>query len=186
MSSEYEFGPKMRALTDKQRAFVMVLVEDPLLSRAEAARIAGYSDSSEAAKVSASRLMHDTKIIEALHEQAGKRLWSISLKAAHRVDQMLDSEDEKVVLKAAVSVLDRVGFGAQQNININQTTTDRTGVGMLERIRALAAANGIDYRKKYRQFDVPAAEGILCTGCEPARAAADRGQPERQDACRRL
>lgn len=140
MVSEFEFGPKMQALTDRQRVFVLALVEDPLMSRAEAARVAGYSDSSEAAKVSAHRLMHDNRVIEALHEQAGKRLWSISLKAAHRVDQMLDSEDDKVALKAAVSVLDRVGFGAQQNININQTVRDESAKGLEDRIRRAAAA----------------------------------------------
>lgn len=134
----------MLALTEKQRRFVMALVEDPMMARSEAARVAGYSDSSDAAKVSAHRLMHDRRVIEALHEQAGKRLWSVSLKAAYRVEKMLDSEDEKIVLKAAVAVLDRVGFGAQQNININQTVTDHSGKAILDRIKALADKYGMD------------------------------------------
>lgn len=144
MSSEYELGPKMSALTDRQRAFVLELVMDPLLSRAEAARRAGYSDTSEAAKVTGHRLAHDQRIIDAMHEQAGKRLWSISLKAAHRVDQMIDSEDDKIALKAAVAVLDRTGFGAQQNININQHVTDNSGKAIMDRIRALAERLGVD------------------------------------------
>ena len=143
MTVEYELGPKMMALSEKQRRFVLELVADPLMSRAEAARLAGYSDSSEAAKVSAHRLMHDQRIIEAMHEQAGRRLWAISMKAAYRVDQMLDSEDPKIMLKAAVAVLDRTGFGAQQNININQTVRDEGSKAILKRIEALADRLGV-------------------------------------------
>lgn len=143
MSDEWDLGPKMLALSEKQRRFVLELVADPLMARAEAARLAGYSDSSEAAKVTAHRLMHDQRIIDALHEQAGKRLWAISMKAAHRVDQMLDSDDDKVALKAAVAVLDRTGFGAQQNININQTVRDESGKAILARIEALADRLGV-------------------------------------------
>lgn len=133
----------MLALSERQRRFVLELVADPLMSKAEAARLAGYSDSSEGAKVTGHRLIHDQRIIDALHEQAGKRLWAISMKAAHRVDQMLDSEDDKVVLKAAVAVLDRTGFGAQQNININQTVRDESSKAILKRIEALADRLGV-------------------------------------------
>lgn len=143
MSDEWELGPKMLALTEKQRRFVLELVADPLMSRAEAARLAGYSDVKERAKVTAHHLMHDQRIIEAMHEQAGKRLWAISMKAAHRVEQMLDSEDEKIVLKAAVAVLDRTGFGAQQNININQTVRDESSKAILKRIETLADRLGV-------------------------------------------
>ena len=143
MDSDYELGPKMLVLSEKQRRFVLELVADPLMSRAEAARLAGYSDSSEAAKVTAHRLMHDQRIIEAMHEQAGRRLWAISMKAAHRVEQMLDSEDEKIALKAAVAVLDRTGFGAQQNININQTVRDESSKAILRRIEMLADRLGV-------------------------------------------
>ena len=123
---------------------MLELVADPLMSRAEAARLAaGFSDSSDGAKVTAHRLMHDQRVIEALHEQAGKRLWAISMKAAHRVDQMLDSEDDKVVLKAAVAVLDRTGFPAQQNINVNQTVRDETSKEILNRIEGVSGSSGV-------------------------------------------
>lgn len=143
MTDEYELGPKMLALSEKQRRFVLELVADPLLSRAEAARRAGYSDVADGAKVRAHGLIHDQRIIDAMHEQAGKRLWALSMKAAHRVDQMLDSDDEKIALKAAVAVLDRTGFGAQQNININQTVRDESSKAILGRIEALADRLGV-------------------------------------------
>lgn len=144
MADDFEFGPKMRVLTDKQRAFVMVLVEFPSTSHAEAARMAGYSDASEAAKVRACNLMQDKKIVEAMQEQAGKRLWAISMKASWRVEQLLDSDDESVALKAAGMVLDRVGHAPQQNITINQHVTDNSGKAIMERIAALAAKHGLD------------------------------------------
>jgi phage terminase small subunit len=144
MSDDFEFGPKMRALTDKQRAFVMALVEFPGMSGAEAARVAGYSDASEACKVKACNLRQDRRIVEAIQEQAGKRLWAISLKAAGRIEQMLDSDDDAVALKAAGMVLDRTGLAAVQNININQTISDQSGSAIMERIRALAAKHGLD------------------------------------------
>lgn len=147
MADEFEFGPKMRVLTVKQRAFVMALVEFPNLSHAEAARMAGYSDKSEGAKVMACNLMQDKKIVEAMQEQAGKRLWAISMKAAWRVDQLMDSDDDAVALKAAGMVLDRVGHAPQQNINIHQHVTDNSGKAIMERIHALAAKHGLDPAK---------------------------------------
>jgi len=56
---------------------------------------------------------------------------------------MLDSEDPKIMLKAAVAVLDRTGFGAQQNININQTVRDEGSKAILKRIEALADRLGV-------------------------------------------
>ena len=46
-------------------------------------------------------------------------------------------------LKAAVAVLDRVGFGAQQNININQTVRDESSKAILARIESLADRLGV-------------------------------------------
>jgi phage terminase small subunit len=143
MDSEFEFGPKMQVLNDRQKRFVLALVEDPMMSKAEAARVAGYSDVKEGCKVRACELMQDKRVVDALHEQAGKRLWSVSLKAAAKVENMIDSEDEKVALKASLAVLDRVGWAAQQNININQTVTDHSGKGILKRIEELADRLGV-------------------------------------------
>lgn len=143
MDSEFEFGPKMQVLNDRQKRFVLALVEDPMMSKAEAARVAGYSDVKAGCKVRACELMQDKRVVDALHEQAGKRLWSVSLKAAAKVENMIDSDDEKVALKASLAVLDRVGWAAQQNININQTVTDHSGKGILKRIEELADRLGV-------------------------------------------
>jgi hypothetical protein len=47
-------------------------------------------------------------------------------------------------MKAALALLDRGGFGAAQTINVNKTTTDRTGKAIMERIAALSQKLGVD------------------------------------------
>lgn len=143
---DQEFGPAMAALTEKQRGFVMAMVEVPGCSHAEAARRAGYSDIAEGAKVRGHWLAHHPAVQAAIREEAGKRLSAASLTAAGVLLKLLEDEaiEPKDRIKAAGMLLDRSGFGAAQTINVNKTVTDRTGAGMLERIKALAAANGID------------------------------------------
>jgi hypothetical protein len=50
----------------------------------------------------------------------------------------------KEKLKAATAVLDRTGFAAAQNINVNKTVTDNSGKAVLERIKRAADALGVD------------------------------------------
>lgn len=144
---DFEFGPKMRVLTEKQRAFVMAHVEFPALSGAGAARLAGYSDAGEGAKVRACMMLQDKKIVDAIQEQAGKKLWAISLKAAGRVELLVDSKDDAVALKASLAILDRVGLAPEQKVNIHQTVTDQSGKAIMERIRSLALKHGLDEQK---------------------------------------
>ncbi len=146
MDDDYEFGPAMAALTEKQRGFVMAMVEVPGCSHAEAARRAGYSDVKDGAKVRGHYLAHSPAIQVAIREEAGKRLNASSLAAAGVLLALMTDGDisPKDRIKAAGMLLDRSGFGAASTLNVNKTVTDRTGAGMLERIRQLAAANGID------------------------------------------
>lgn len=149
MSDDHEFGPAMAALTERQRGFVLAMVETPGCSHAQAARRAGYSDASEGAKVRGFYLAHNPAVQAAIREEAGRRLNSLSLVAAN-VMMMVMLDDEaplKEKLKAASAVLDRTGFGAAQTINVNKTTTDRTGKAIMERIAALSQKLGVDATK---------------------------------------
>lgn len=155
MSDEPELGPKMRALNERQRAFVMAVIEQPGITQGEAARRAGYSASSDGLlRKTGHFLAHDERVIAAIHEVAGQRMRSSSLLAADVLVGLLGSGDEKVQLKAAGMLLDRVGFGAQQNININQHVTDNSGKAIMDRIAALADKLGLD---KGRLLGAPAA-----------------------------
>lgn len=134
----------MSALTERQRKFVLALIEVPGCSHAKAARLAGYSDVKEGAKVRGHYAAHNPAVQEAIREEAGKRLSSLSVVAASvMMDVMLDPKSEaKDKLKAAAAVLDRTGFAAAQNINVNKTVTRRVDVS--------AAANKIaEFRRRF-------------------------------------
>ncbi len=146
MIDEPEYGPAMQALNERQRLFVMAMIEFPGSSQAEAARRAGYSDVKDAAKVRGHYCAHNPAVQAAIREEASKRLNSASLTAAGVLMELLTDEavEPKDRIKAAGMLLDRSGFGAAQTINVNKTTTDRTGKAIMERITALAEKHGLD------------------------------------------
>lgn len=149
MSDIEDFGPAMAALTVKQRGFVLAMIERPGCSFAEAARIAGYSNASEGAKVSGHYCAHNPAVQAAMREEAGKRLNASSLMAANVLVGILSDDDVKPKdkIKAAGMLLDRSGFGAAQTINVNKRIEDRSGAGMLEKIAQLCAVLGVDPQK---------------------------------------
>ena len=149
MDEVSDFGPAMAALNEKQRAFVMAMIEFPGITQAEAARRAGYSDVKDGAKVRGHYCAHNPAVQAAIREEAGKRLNSTSLMAANALLAMLTDEgvEPKDKIKAAGMLLDRSGFGAAQTINVNKTTTDRTGKAIMDRIAALSQKLGVDATK---------------------------------------
>jgi phage terminase small subunit len=147
MSETEEYGPAMQALNERQRAFVMALIEFPGISLSEAARRAGYIDTDTGAiRVRAHYCAHNPAVQAAMREEAGKRLNATSLTAANVLLALLtdDKVEPKDRIKAAGMLLDRSGFGAAQTINVNKTTTDRTGKAIMERIAALSQKLGVD------------------------------------------
>lgn len=110
------FGPCMRSLTEKQRAFVLALLEVPPGKghHTQAARMAGYSAESDAGiRVTAYRLIHDEKIQAAIKEVA---LGTLSSEAINCVGVLLDiaygvlpsTASEK--MKAIAMVFNRTGL----------------------------------------------------------------------------
>lgn len=141
-----DYGPAMSELTDKQRGFVFALLEFPGISFAEAARRAGYSDSSEAAKVTGHRLAHSANVQAAMREEAAKRLNASSLMAANVLMSILTDDAAKTPdkIKAAGMLLDRSGFGAAQTINVNKSVSDTSGQAIMEKIASLARKHNLD------------------------------------------
>src|SRR6266571_5005785 len=113
MSEDPEYGPAMQALSERQRAFVMAIIEYPGITQADAARRAGYSDVKEGAKVRGHYCAHNPAVQAAMREEAGKRLNSSSLMAANVLLELLqdDAVEPKDRIKAAGMLLDRSGFG---------------------------------------------------------------------------
>lgn len=144
MNDEREYGPAMSVLTERQRRFVVALLDTPGCSHAQAARIAGYSDVAEGAKVRGHEAAHNPAVQEALREEARKRLNSLSVVAANvMMDVMLDPDAlPKDKLKAAAAVLDRTGFAATQNIEVNKTITRKIDASE-------AAAKIAEFRHKF-------------------------------------
>lgn len=149
MTDDADYGPAMAALNERQRSFVMALIEFPGITQAEAARRAGYSDHLEAAKVRGHYLAHSPAVQAAMREEAGKRLNSSSLMAANVLLSLLTNErvDPKDRIKAAGMLLDRSGFGAAQTINVNKHVTDNSGKAIMERIQQLAQKHGLDAKR---------------------------------------
>lgn len=138
MTEELEYGSAMAALGELQRRFVLALLDNPGCSHAQAARIAGYSDVADGAKVRGHYAAHNPKVQAALREEAGKRLNSLSVVAANIMMEVMLDEDasRKDKLKAAMAVLDRTGFAAVQKIDV--TRKDEGGANVLEQIKRLA------------------------------------------------
>lgn len=123
MSDDQEFGPAMTALNERQRLFVLAMVERPGCTHAQAAREAGYSDVASAAKVRGHHLAQHPGVQAAIHEVTGLRLNANSLLAADALIKIMQSSRsaDKDRMKAAGMLLDRTGFGASQTINVNKT-----------------------------------------------------------------
>lgn len=83
-------------------------------------------------------LIHEPRVQAALLEVGGKELVSLALPAIRAMRKMVADPNAKGHRNAAESVLDRVGLGAEQKINVNHNVTDRTGAALVERIKELA------------------------------------------------
>jgi hypothetical protein len=102
----------MQALSgDAQRRFVLALLQAH--TPTAAARLAGYSDHKEAAKVRAHHLMQNADVLAALHEVSWKKLNGIAVRAIEALDRVVADPDNPKHLVAVQMVLDRTGFAAQ-------------------------------------------------------------------------
>jgi phage terminase small subunit len=110
-----ECGPAMQALSDMQRRFVLAVLAQVArgvswrkLNTSLAAREAGYATKSAA--LSAVNQMRSPKVVRALHEEAGRRLQTLSLSAVMTLEHNLSKGNAKARQNAADSILDRTGF----------------------------------------------------------------------------
>jgi phage terminase small subunit len=139
-ASEGEFGPAMQALNDRQRAFVIALLETPNITHKAAAGLAGYSPGKgNHQAIQGYKLFHDDRIQAALKEEAERRLHSVTALAVSVVaDIALNSVDEKNRLKAAGMILNRTGFHETSEHKITTKNVSQTDEAMIERLKDLA------------------------------------------------
>ncbi len=118
-------GPAMRALNERQRAFVWAIVQTPGISYADAARQAGYVGKGEGEKAlnvekaMGHRLAHLPSVIAAMHEVAGKHLRMGALAAARELVAAAGDPKHQNHKRAVESVLDRTGFAPQTKVAVD-------------------------------------------------------------------
>jgi phage terminase small subunit len=146
-------GPKMRALNERQRAFVYALVEcGGNMTRAAAA--AGYGQESDDRKKkeaawqqAGSRLGSDPKVLAAIKEEAEKRVHSGALIAASELLKIAQDPTSKAQIKAITEILDRAGLISVKRVEVNHTVENRTDQEKIDRIVAMSERLGVDPRR---------------------------------------
>jgi len=116
LPDEGEWGPAFAALpSDRQRMFVVALVDQGGRNASRAYREAGYTAANEnVARVGAHRLSHDAAVQAAIREQSFKRMGAAGLAATSFLVDVLNSDDPNVKvgtkLKAAAMIMNRTGL----------------------------------------------------------------------------
>lgn len=122
-------GPAMQRLSAKRQRFAFALVKEvPAEAGAEvaAAQIAGYVGTPAQIRATASRLVHDENVIDAVIELARQEVMMSAPAALRTIRQIADNKFSKDQLKAAQLVLDRF-MPATQQISVKTEVVDYTG-----------------------------------------------------------
>jgi phage terminase small subunit len=135
----------MNALPEMRRQFVMALMNQGTRNATMAAKTAGYSPGNyEALKVSASRLMHDESVQEAIQEEAKRRITAMLPLAIETVATIMENPQEggATRLKAAQVVMDRSGVHAVSERITREEPLERDP-DQIKRIMALSQVLGV-------------------------------------------
>lgn len=143
-AGEPDPGSAMAALMPQQRAFVelMTTLGSNPNAVTQAAAAAGYSANH------GWKLMRDKRVLEAIREEANKRLLSGALLGASVLFEIAQTKGHKDQLKAAKELLAHNGFMpvAKQEITVNHNTPSEVKQ-MIAEIRGFAKQLGLDERK---------------------------------------
>lgn len=138
----------MRALTARQKIFVIAVLDLGIKENLKAARVAGYEGTDNTVKVTGHWLAHNPRVVAALKEGARTRFEMGTVAAARLVLDTVDDEtiERKDRLKAAAMVLDRGGMPAttEHRVNVRHELTREEKV---LRLAELAIAAGEDPRQ---------------------------------------
>ena len=139
----------MSRLTEKQRKFVAALLETGGTNETAAARIAGYSQTNpNGCAVEGSRLMRDQKILDAIKEEAEKRIKGGVLLGASVLVEIAADQMHKDRLRAAQALLDRGGMMVVNKSEHNLIIEDkRSEAELISFISAQARLHGMDPSK---------------------------------------
>ncbi len=146
-----EFGPAMRRLLPRQRAFVQAYMALGASGRGmghRAAAIAGYDGDEESLRVRGSVLLSDQRVQDALLEEGRKALNSHGPIAADVVHEIMvdPTVAKKDRLRAAEMVLNRSGLHGTTEHKVQVEHQVDEGL-MLRKVEMLCAQLGLDPRK---------------------------------------
>lgn len=144
---EGEFGPAMAALNERQRVFVVALVETGSDATA-ACRAAGYGtgeSSDNYLRVQAHRLMHDDRVQAAVTEYARKNINLAATRASKWLNDVWQDKgfDPKERVKVALALMDRGQLHARSEHTVN-IKRDLTPEEIAARVRIAAEVLGMD------------------------------------------
>ena len=135
--ADSELGPAMAALNDRQRAFVLTLIQTGC-TRAEAARVAGYEGDSDTLKSAGYRLAHTPKVQAALQEEAVKLMRDhapVMIEVLHSI-AINPQADAKDRIRAAGELLSRSGLGtmSEHKITVEKTFDEKALIADIVRL----------------------------------------------------
>ena len=145
---EYDWGPAMAALTDKQRMYVLAMASDPFGNPTQWAKAAGYSDVKEGAKVRGHELSHHPGVDAAIKEYSRQALGTLGpMMATAGLLRIAEKPDHPDHFKALLAIANRVGMNETTEHHVMVQHMDLRGDALLEKIRGLALKHGLDASK---------------------------------------
>lgn len=151
-------GPAMMGLpSDRHRAFVVALSEQPVVNYTAAAKTAGFGSTDGSSAVIGHRLAHDERIQAAIAEEGIRRMKGMVPVALGALRLMLENttlqtKDRLAVIK---TVLDRGGVPAvtEHNVKTERVPTEEEKIA---EVIAIANALGLDPKVLLGRAVVPA------------------------------
>jgi hypothetical protein len=138
-----ELGPAMLALTPKRRAFVMELATGPsgYGSEVRAARAAGFAGTDPALETAAYKIMHNSKVQDALREVGIKMVRAGAFLAIRQTERIAADLNNKDCLKACQMLMDRGGFAVETHhtVTVQHRSLDDEAIEALRTMRSLNA-----------------------------------------------
>lgn len=142
-----KLGKCMVALEPKQRAFVLAYVDTGGKDATKAARMAGYGgENPQSARVTAHRLVHDGRVLEAIREYADARIRSQAVVGIQTIIDIANDPTHKDQFKAAVEIANRSGMLVASKVEHEHVHRPEDDAEKVKRIVQLAKGLGLDPR----------------------------------------
>ena len=117
----FPLGPKMAALNRRHQKFAFAIASGKARTKAEAVRMAGFSQNRGTNDATAYNLLHRPDVTDAIRELTATRFANQLTQAVDAVEYILAHRKHPHHAKVALSVLSRLGFGEQAQVAVNVT-----------------------------------------------------------------